>query len=145
MKSIPGFTDGQAMNEPKPMSARSWLIVVASLAAAWIVFLILFGPRSGMGDLPVPELKAPQPTECGRVSVGAPRPRGSSVSLEKYQGKTIFLNIWATWCPLAWQGNSPRSPTSPEMPSSRTWPSSASPPMNPRNPSVPFSKARTGQ
>jgi len=24
---------------------------------------------------------------------------GESISLEKYRGKTIFLNFWATWCP----------------------------------------------
>lgn len=26
-------------------------------------------------------------------------PQGSTIDLEAYRGKTIFINIWATWCP----------------------------------------------
>lgn len=87
------------MNEPKRISAQSWLIVVASLATAWIVFLILFGPRSGMGDLPAPELKAPSPPSAADYRWELHDLVGAPVTLEKYQGKTIFLNVWATWCP----------------------------------------------
>ncbi|SIO08884.1 Thiol-disulfide isomerase or thioredoxin [Singulisphaera sp. GP187] len=87
------------MNESKPTPARTWLIVTASLATAWIVFLLLFGPRSGSGNLSVPELKAPIPASVAAYGWSLHDLAGGSVPLEKYQGKTIFLNVWATWCP----------------------------------------------
>ncbi|WP_237722634.1 TlpA family protein disulfide reductase [Singulisphaera acidiphila] len=88
------------MNEPKRTSTQTWLIVGASLATAWIVYLILFGPRSGLGgDLPVPELKAPIQPSVTDYGWDLHDLAGASVSLEKHKGKTIFLNLWATWCP----------------------------------------------
>ena len=44
-------------------------------------------------------------TDDGRVEVGAPAPvyravslAGDSVSLAGLRGKTVLLNVWATWC-----------------------------------------------
>lgn len=88
------------MNDFKRTPTQTWLIVVTSLATAWIVFLIFFGPRSGLGgDLPVPQLKAPVPGGKADYGWGLQDLAGTSVSLESYRGKTIFLNVWATWCP----------------------------------------------
>ncbi|WP_406701052.1 TlpA disulfide reductase family protein [Singulisphaera sp. Ch08] len=87
------------MNEAKRTSTQTWLIVATCLATAWIVFLLLFGPRSGNGgDLPVPELKAPIPPGVAEYGWGLRDLAGAPVPLRQYQGKTIFLNLWATWC-----------------------------------------------
>ncbi|MGP6158978.1 MAG: TlpA family protein disulfide reductase [Vulcanimicrobiaceae bacterium] len=69
-----------------------YLAIVLTLAA-------VFAASSVAGaDGPGPALTGPQ--------LGSPAPAfslrtldGKTVTLDQYRGKTLILNVWATWCP----------------------------------------------
>lgn len=73
-----------------------WLLI-GGLLAGWFGYLAFFAP--GMN---------PNLTEPGLGVTGASRAadfdwklqdlEGNPASLADYRGKTIFLNLWATWC-----------------------------------------------
>jgi thiol-disulfide isomerase/thioredoxin len=74
--------------------------VTVSLAAAWILYLILFGPRTGIeGPLPVPALKRPVPPIVTDYQWVLRDLQDAPVPFETYKGRVVFLNLWATWCP----------------------------------------------
>lgn len=88
------------MSEPGTKPPRTWLIVGLSLAVAWMIYLAFFGPRSGIdGNLPVPALKGPIPPAKADYSWVLHDLKDEPVPFEKYQGRAVFLNLWATWCP----------------------------------------------
>jgi thiol-disulfide isomerase/thioredoxin len=70
-----------------------WAIIAAALAIAFIVFEPFFAA-------PTTHAAGPQ----GLVGVAAPvfelrDDRGGAVSLERYRGRTVVMNLWASWCP----------------------------------------------
>jgi len=80
------------MADTKPRPDRSWLIIALVFLGFWVVYLTFFAPRNrrpleGSGiDLPADynwklEDLSEQPVQFSR-----------------FKGKTVFLNIWATWC-----------------------------------------------
>jgi len=88
------------MNEPGPKPSRTWFIVIVSLALVWILYLTFFGPKPGHeGALPAPALKSPFPAVAADPRWVVRDLDDAPVPFTNYQGRVVFLNLWATWCP----------------------------------------------
>jgi thiol-disulfide isomerase/thioredoxin len=83
------------MDDPEPRTKpdRTWLLVALAFVGFWIVYLVFFGPRRR------------EPLENSGVDLPAAYDwsledlDGQAVSFSQFKGKTVFLNVWATWCP----------------------------------------------
>ncbi len=87
----PEAVDGGA-GLPRPKPDRSWLYIVIAFVGFWIVYLAFFAPGNR------------RPLESSAIDVPADYDwaaedlHGQPVSFSQFKGKTVFLNIWATWC-----------------------------------------------
>jgi thiol-disulfide isomerase/thioredoxin len=80
------------MVEGQPKPNRTWLYLAGGFAVFWIVYLAAFGPvrravLEGSG------LSEPADYNWSLFDLDN-RP----VSFSQFNGKPVFLNIWATWC-----------------------------------------------
>ena len=77
-----------------------WAILALGLGVVWMAYLVLFGPSiDSPGGLEPPQL----------VGTGSRIPVGfgwtlrdlddKPVSFSRFQGRTVVVNLWATWCP----------------------------------------------
>ena len=75
---------------------RTWLYVALAFAAFWGIYLIFFNPKgpSGAPMLGGSGLLIPADYVWKATDLD-----GKPVDFAAYQGKPVFLNIWATWCP----------------------------------------------
>lgn len=64
---------------------KDWGLALLIAAAVFLVLRLL--PRRGQPELP---------TDAPALSL--PALDGGSISLADYQGQTVVLNFWATWC-----------------------------------------------
>jgi len=80
------------MDSPKPGADRSWLIIALVFVLFWAVYLAFFGPRP-RGPLEGTGLDRPAEYDWSSEDLG-----GQPVAFSDFKGKTVFLNIWATWC-----------------------------------------------
>jgi len=128
------------MADTKSGPNRSWLIIALVFLGFWVVYLTFFAPGNrrpleGSGiDLPADynwklEDLSEQPVQFSR-----------------FKGKTVFLNIWATWCPPC-VGEMPSIARLAENPrlKGKTSSSSASRPTTPPTRSSGSSATRTGR
>lgn len=65
----------------------------------------LNGVSAGLAEESVPQASSAEPEAAGESSPTVPAPDfvltdqyGETHTLSDYQGKTVFLNFWATWC-----------------------------------------------
>lgn len=80
---------------PAARSDRTWLYVVLAFLVFWFVYLAFFGP-SMPGDAPSLEnsaLAGPADYSWRLQDLD-----GNPVSFARFQGRPVFLNLWATWC-----------------------------------------------
>lgn len=82
------------MEEPRipPKHDRKLLIVLAGLLALWLILLQFVG-SGGSPDFSVDDHRIP-----ANYSWTLQNLDGQPVSFSEYEGKAVFLNIWATWC-----------------------------------------------
>lgn len=75
---------------------RTWLYVALGFVALWGGYLAFFGPRGPESGLPTldPKGNFGQAVYDWRVL----DLDGKPVEFSRFKGKTVFLNIWATWC-----------------------------------------------
>jgi peroxiredoxin len=69
-------------------------------------FLILLALAALASPLPALAAPPPEPAPLTGPLIGAPAPDfrlttidGKAVSLDSFRGKTLVINVWATWCP----------------------------------------------
>src|SRR5208283_2065798 len=80
------------MADTKPRLDRTWLIIALVFLGFWVVYLTFFAPENrrpleGSGiDLPA--------DYTWKLEDLGEQP----VQFSRFKGKTVFLNIWATWC-----------------------------------------------
>jgi thiol-disulfide isomerase/thioredoxin len=84
--------------EPNPGSSRTWWIVALVFVSGWCLYLYFFGPRQPEQH-PAPMLEGTSLSKPADYTWNLYDLEGQTVSLGKYRGKTVFLNLWATWCP----------------------------------------------
>src|SRR4051794_36501020 len=84
-------------NDPKTGSSRIWWILGLGFVLFWCLLLVFFppkGPRTAPPDLEGTALDLPADSDWTLHDLD-----GRPVSFAQYRGKTVLLNIWATWCP----------------------------------------------
>ncbi len=75
-----------------------WVVLVG-LIAAWSIFLYYFQPGSpDRSRLGAPQLSPAQGVGAINYQWDLIGLDGKPVDFASYRGKTLFLNIWATWC-----------------------------------------------
>jgi cytochrome c biogenesis protein CcmG/thiol:disulfide interchange protein DsbE len=79
---------------PTPWRARRWLLLTVVVAVAALLGLLFWGM-----------LRGPSSTVGGAVPLNKPAPNftvttidGRQLSINELRGKTVVLNIWASWC-----------------------------------------------
>lgn len=88
------------MTETSPRPASRWWIWALGGAIAWTVYLVVFGPKAAPDfRLNPPVLKSPGPASRAEYHWTLLDLEGAPVEFSKFEGRTVFLNIWATWCP----------------------------------------------
>jgi thiol-disulfide isomerase/thioredoxin len=85
------------MTEAKPGGKpdRTWIMVAVGLVVLWMAYLLFLAPiRTGSGPrLENSGLAHPADYSWQLLDLSE-RP----VTFDQFKGKTIFLNVWATWC-----------------------------------------------
>jgi thiol-disulfide isomerase/thioredoxin len=72
---------------------RMWLAIAIVFTFFWALFLVFFGPRP-----PEPSLEGSGTGEPASFSWTLLDLEDRPATLAQFKGKTVFLNIWATWC-----------------------------------------------
>ena len=79
---------------PTPWRARRWLLLTVVVAVAALLGLLFWGM-----------LRGPSSDVGGAVPLNKPAPNftvttidGQRLSIDDLRGKTVVLNIWASWC-----------------------------------------------
>jgi thiol-disulfide isomerase/thioredoxin len=72
---------------------RDWLLALIAFLVFWIGYLVLLGPRLPMNTLEHSGSSQPAAYDWTLVDL-----KDETVSFSRFKGKTVFLNVWATWC-----------------------------------------------
>ncbi len=73
---------------------RDWLLAAMAFLIFWIGYLIVLAPRPAVDSLEKSGISQPAAYDWAILDL-----KDDPVSFSRFKGKTVFLNIWATWCP----------------------------------------------
>ena len=79
-----------------PRPNRTWLYVGLGFVVLWAAYLRFFGPGGGSGY--GPRLQGSGLAEPADYAWTPRDLKGNDVPFSTFRGKTVFLNVWATWC-----------------------------------------------
>ena len=74
-------------------STRTWLVIAVLFSVFWALYLAFFGPRP-----PKPTLEGSGTGEPASYDWTLLDLEDRPATFERFKGKAVFLNIWATWC-----------------------------------------------
>jgi thiol-disulfide isomerase/thioredoxin len=80
------------MDSGRPKESRIWLALAVGFVVLWGLYLTFFGPKR---RALLENSGSSQPADYRWQLVDLD---DQPVSLSRFQGKTVFLNVWATWC-----------------------------------------------
>lgn len=83
----------QPMTEARGKPERIWLVLALAFIVFWIGYLALFGPGITVDSLENSEMHQAAPYDWAVLDL-----KDEPVAFSRFKGKTVFLNIWATWC-----------------------------------------------
>jgi thiol-disulfide isomerase/thioredoxin len=89
---LPGAPDWVLGDKPGAGSGRSWLLIGLVFVLFWVLYLALFGPRNR------PALESSGTSQPAAYDWSLFDLKDQPVRFSRFQGKPLFLNIWATWC-----------------------------------------------
>jgi thiol-disulfide isomerase/thioredoxin len=83
------------MSTTQNMPARHWLLIAIALTVLWALYLSFFGPKPPPPELSLEGSGRSEPASYGWTIRDL---EDKPTSFERFKGKPVFLNIWATWC-----------------------------------------------
>jgi thiol-disulfide isomerase/thioredoxin len=86
------------MTEANPESGRIWWILGILFVSGWCLYLRFFGPTTTRHSA-APALEGTALSKPADYDWMLSDLDGRPVPFDRYRGKTVFLNVWATWCP----------------------------------------------
>jgi thiol-disulfide isomerase/thioredoxin len=85
--------DQSAVASPRGKSQRIWLVLALAFIIFWILYLIFLGPAVSVESLESSGMRLPAEFNWTVLDLN-----DQPVGFSRFKGKTVFLNIWATWC-----------------------------------------------
>jgi thiol-disulfide isomerase/thioredoxin len=83
---------GGLMPETRTTRSRTWWLIGLAFCTFWVAYLALLGPKR-RALLENSGMSTPAAYDWSALDLN-----DQPVSFSKFKGKTVFLNIWATWC-----------------------------------------------
>lgn len=77
-------------------TGRGWWLAGIALVSAWFLYLYFYGPKAPLNSPQLEGTGLSRPAEYAWMLHDLD---GTPVEFSRFRGKTVFLNIWATWCP----------------------------------------------
>ncbi len=81
------------MTEPSRKPGKDWLLAAMGFLIFWIGYLIWMAPRPEVASLENSGKRRPAEYNWTVLDL-----KDEPVPFSRFQGKAVFLNIWATWC-----------------------------------------------
>lgn len=86
--------ESPAPSNPVAKPDYTWVVIVGLFLAFWATYLLVAGPSGAPQSIDLSTPGRPAAYNWTLKDL-----EGRTVSFSQFEGKAVFLNIWATWCP----------------------------------------------